>query len=109
LQYEERANVVFSNILEKGIIYFFFRPRVDLEKPHSMQDVAQSFFVLRPTFLDGKPDEDQCSFNKDARCLLMMAPKKRFPIWGSENDIRFVVKSRETMKNLREKFIAGGT
>jgi hypothetical protein len=39
----------------------------------------------------------------------MMLPKKRFPLWGKERDMGFVVKSRQMMKDLQESFVAGGT
>ena len=37
-----------SNVLEKGIVYFFTRGRVGVEDPNSVQDLQRSYFVLRP-------------------------------------------------------------
>ena len=51
---EEREAKIPSSILEKGIIYFFFRGRVGVEDPQGIEDVARSYIVLRPlpgTFL----------------------------------------------------------
>ncbi|KAJ5124295.1 uncharacterized protein N7515_008120 [Penicillium bovifimosum] len=106
---EERENVVSSNILEKGFIYFFFRPRVNIEDPQSIGEVARSFFVLRPTPLGAEFDENQGSVDKDASCRLMMLPKKKFPTSAKERDMGFVEKAGKSMKELHENFIAGTT
>jgi hypothetical protein len=45
---EQRKQAQPSNVLEKGIIYFFTRGRVGVEDPDSVQDIARSYFVLRP-------------------------------------------------------------
>jgi hypothetical protein len=106
---EERENVVPSNILEKGFIYFFFRPRVNVEDPHSIGDVARSFFVLRPTPLGAEFNHDQGPVDKGAQCRLMMLPKKKFPTSGRERDMGFVEKAGQSMKSLQESFISGKT
>jgi len=106
---EERENVVSSNILEKGFIYFFFRPRVNIEDPHSIGDVARSFFVLRPTALGAEFDHDQGPVDKGAQCRLMMLPKKKFPTSAFERDMGFVEKAGHSMQSLQENFIAGKT
>ncbi|CAL5866239.1 uncharacterized protein PFLUO_LOCUS446 [Penicillium psychrofluorescens] len=103
---EKRENVVSSNILEKGIIYFFFRPRVNVEDPHSVGDVARSFFVLRPTPKGAELDHSQ-SVDRNARCRLMLLPKKKFPTSAKERDMGFVEKAGQTMQQLQENFIAG--
>ena len=41
-----------------------------------MEDVARSFFVLRPTPLGAELDSGQGAVDKDARCRLLMLPKK---------------------------------
>lgn len=104
---EEREEKLSSNILEKGIIYFFFRPRVNVEDPHGVGDVARSFFVLRPTPLGAELNENQGHVDKDARCRLLMLPKKKFPTSGKERDMGFVEKSGQSMKDLQESFLAG--
>lgn len=106
---EEREAVVSSNILEKGIIYFFFRPRVNIDDPHSVNDVARSFFVLRPTPLGAELDEGQGPLNKDAQCRLLMLPKKKLPTSPKERDMGFVEKAGQTMNDLQENFIASST
>src|SRR5690606_14979708 len=37
-----------SSILEKGVIYFFFRGRVNIDDPSSVADIARTYIVLRP-------------------------------------------------------------
>lgn len=106
---EERENVVSSNILEKGFIYFFFRPRVNIEDPQSMGDVARSFFVLRPTVLGAEFDQGQGPVDKDASCRLMILPKKKYPTSAKERDMGFVEKAGQSMQALHENFITGKT
>lgn len=103
---EEREEVVSSNILEKGIIYFFYRPRVNVEDPHGVGDVARSFFVLRPTPLGAELNENQGPVDKDARCRLLILPKKKFPTSRGERELGFVEKSGQSMKDLHDNFIA---
>ncbi|TQB70878.1 hypothetical protein MPDQ_007972 [Monascus purpureus] len=104
---EEREDIVPSNILEKGIIYFFFRPRVNVEEPHSIQDVSRSFIVLRPTPKGAMLGADQGSVATDAHCRLMMLPKKKFPTSARERDMGFVEKAGISMKDLQDSFITG--
>lgn len=106
---EEREDKVSSNVLEKGIIYFFFRPRVNIDDPQGVEDVSRSFFVLRPTPLGAQLDSGQGLVDKDARCRLMILPKKMFPESGRERDMGFVEKANQSIKDLQEKFIAGST
>ncbi|KAL1859380.1 hypothetical protein Plec18167_006665 [Paecilomyces lecythidis] len=103
---KERENIVPSNILEKGIIYFFFRPRVNVEEPESINEVARSFFVLRPTPLGATLDKGPVEAQN---CRLLILPKKKFPTSGKERDMGFVEKAGMSMKDLHEKFIEGGT
>lgn len=44
----QRAKQMPSNILEKGVIYFFTRNRVGIEESESVGDLQRTFFVLRP-------------------------------------------------------------
>ncbi|RHZ57963.1 hypothetical protein CDV55_104721 [Aspergillus turcosus] len=104
---QEREDIVPSNILEKGIIYFFFRPRVNVEDPHGVKDVARSFFVLRPTPLGAVLDANQGTVDNDARCRLMILPKKKFPTSGREREMGFVEKAGISMKELHDSFMVG--
>ncbi|KAJ5918076.1 hypothetical protein N7454_010451 [Penicillium verhagenii] len=106
---EVRESAVSSSIKEKGIIYFFFRPRVNIEAPQGMGDVARSFFVLRPIPLGAELDDDQGPMDKDARCRLVMLPKKKFPTSSKERDMAFVEKAEQSIIDLQDSFIAGST
>lgn len=103
----KREEIVPSNLLEKGIIYFFYRPRVNIEDPHGINDVARSFFVLRPTLKGAKLEEGPIP--NENNCRLLMLPKKKFPTSGKERDMGFVEKAKVSMKTLRDSFIASET
>lgn len=105
----KREEIVPSNILEKGIIYFFYRGRVNVEEAHGVQDVARSFFVLRPTPMGASMDSEQGAVDSGAKCRLMMLPKKRFPRSGKDREMGFVEKAGTSVKQLQEDFIAGDT
>ena len=46
---------------EKGEIYFFFKPKVGVEKPHSGDDVQRMYLVLRPQAAEKEVEEKQSS------------------------------------------------
>ena len=98
-----------SSVLEKGIIYFFYRPRVNVPEAHSVDEVARSFIVLRPTPRGGYLDQGQGPLEAGAKCRLLMLPKKKFPTSGRERDMGFVEKSGQSMKALQDSFITGGS
>ena len=72
-------------MLEKGIIYFFFRGRVDVEKPQGAQDIARSYLVLRPLPLGAKLGEGP--LEDVGNCRLLALPKKVLPV---SQDDRFM-------------------
>lgn len=104
----KREDVVTSNILEKGIIYFFYRPRVDTSEPQSLSEVARTFMVLRPTSLGATLGEGQGTVEAGSKCRLMALPKKKFPTSGHERDMGFVEKAGQSMKALHDSFVSGG-
>ncbi|KAL4988278.1 hypothetical protein BDW68DRAFT_177002 [Aspergillus falconensis] len=106
---EKREEIVPSNILEKGIIYFFYRGRVNVEEAHGVQDVARSFFVLRPTPLGASMDSEQGAVDSGAKCRLMILPKKKYPRSGKDREMGFVEKAGTSVKQLQESFITGDT
>jgi hypothetical protein len=103
----EREESVPSNILEKGIIYFFFRPRVNVEDPESMGDVSRSFFILRPIPKGAELGEGPIGDDNNSR--LLMLPKKKFPTSGKERDMGFVEKAKMSLTTIKDSFIAGET
>merc|ERR1712093_360812 len=73
----ERGDDVSSSILEKGIIYFFFRPRVNVDEPQDVNDVARTYMVMRPIPLDAKLGDGP--IGDAGNCRLLALPKKVLP------------------------------
>ncbi|KAE9369329.1 hypothetical protein N431DRAFT_493147 [Stipitochalara longipes BDJ] len=99
---EQRAAAIPSSILEKGVIYFFFRGRVGVEEPQGIEDVARSYIVLRPLPLGAKLGEGPLEDSGDARLLAL--PKKVLPTSGKDRFLVFVEKAKTTVKEIREQF-----
>jgi hypothetical protein len=84
-----------SSILEKGLFYFFFRPRVQVEDVTSLADVQKSYLLLRPT------KSDLESAEKSLR--IIQIPKKSLPSTGThERFLAFVIASDEHIKDLKD-------
>lgn len=96
-----------SNILEKGVIYFFTRGRVGVDDPDSVQDLQRSYFVLRPLPDGGKLTDGALQDVKTSR--LMALPKKVWPKSGKDRFMVFVEKAETSMAELKEEFFAGST
>jgi len=88
-------------ILEKGIIYFFFRGRVEVEDPRSIEDIARSYIVLRPFPFDVKAGTNALDFSNKARLLVL--PKKMLPKKHGTGFLAIVEKSA-SMQDLRQEF-----
>lgn len=87
-------NEIGAEILERGNIYFFYRPRVDEEDPSGFGDVQRFFIILRP-------DESD-------KIRLLVVGRKRLPeIERHERSWGFVAKvassPNEIEKELREE------
>lgn len=91
-----------SNILEKGIFYFV-RGRVGLEID-KVDDVAQSYILLRPIDKDAKLGEGPIGDSRTTRLLAL--PKKVLP--SSEKDcfMTFVEMSSPSYNELKSKFLS---
>ncbi|KAI2638699.1 hypothetical protein GGS26DRAFT_542621 [Hypomontagnella submonticulosa] len=99
-----REGVVPSNILEKGIVYFFIRGRVGIDEPSSVDDIRRSYMVLRPLAKDAKLGEGTIDDAGNTR--LIAIPKKVFPLSGRDRWIAFVEKSHASFKTLKDEFLA---
>ena len=77
-----RESVVPSNILEKGMIYFFFRGRVGMNEPHGTQDIARSYIVLRPLPVGAKIGGGPMESSGKNRLLAL--PRKVLPQSGRD-------------------------
>lgn len=92
-------------MLERGIIYFFFRGRVGPadtdpadQQPSSVADVARSYLILRPVSDDGGP---AAAGSNNSR--LLMLPKKSLPLRpGRDRAVAVVEKSSSSPKELVE-------
>ncbi|KAB8293386.1 hypothetical protein EYC80_007706 [Monilinia laxa] len=96
-----RKEAIHSSILEKGIIYFFYRPRVSAaDQVQGIEDVARSFFVMRPLPLRSKIEKGPLQDNGDARLLSL--PKKTWPKSIQDKFLCFVDKTGLGIKELKE-------
>ncbi|KAK5628845.1 hypothetical protein RRF57_004560 [Xylaria bambusicola] len=102
-QDQATGNAVPFSILEKGIIYFFFRGRVGIDKPSDVKEIQRSFMVLRPLKKDAKLGEGTIQDASNIR--LIAVPKKVFPRSGRDRWIAFVEKSDASLKTLKETFL----
>ncbi|KAG9790873.1 hypothetical protein KCU88_g1222, partial [Aureobasidium melanogenum] len=98
-------NDVPSSILEKGIIYFFFRARVNVDDPQDVNDIARTYIVMRPLPLDAKLGDGP--IGDEGNCRLLALPKKVLPQSGRDRFMAFVEKAKTGFKELKESFMAG--
>jgi hypothetical protein len=93
-----------SNILEKGIIYFFFRSRVNIDAPSSTTDIARSHIILRPIEQDAKLGSGPIGDAGNSRLCLI--PKKTLPQSGRDRWTAFVEKTGASFQQLKDEFLA---
>ncbi|KAJ4125397.1 hypothetical protein NW768_009014 [Fusarium equiseti] len=93
-----------SNILEKGVIYFFIRGRVNLEDPESVDDIARSFIMLRPIAKDARLGDGPIADAGNTRLLAL--PKKTLPESGKEKYMVFVEKSNASYEEIKKEFLS---
>ena len=96
----EREEAAPSSILEKGIIYFFFRGRVGIDEPSNVSDVARSYVVLRPLPIGAKLGEGPIGDDKTNRLLAL--PKKVLPKSPKDRFMMFVEKANISMDEIKE-------
>lgn len=99
---DEREAKTPSSILEKGIVYFFFRGRVNVEDPQGIEDVARSYIILRPIPLGAKLGDGPLEDLGTSRLLVM--PKKMMPKSTRDRFLVFVEKPKATIEELRKQF-----
>jgi hypothetical protein len=100
----EREDVTPASILEKGIIYFFFRGRVGIDDPSSVDDIARSYMVLRPLPHGAKLGEGE--IGDAGNCRLLALPKKVLPVSAKDRFMVFVEKTGMTFKDLKDSFLS---
>lgn len=96
-----RAEATPSNILEKGIIYFFFRGRVGINEPTKVDDIARSYIVLRPLPHGAKLGDGPIGDAGNNRMLAL--PKKVLPVSPKDRFMTFVEKSTITMDEINSQ------
>lgn len=104
-QDSEREQNMPTNILEKGIIYFFTRGRVGIDNPEGPQDLQRTYFVMRPLPQGAKLGDGRIEDSDTNR--LFALPKKTFPKSHSDRYMAFVEKGKTTMQSLKDTFFAG--
>jgi hypothetical protein len=98
----KREAAIPSSILEKGVIYFFFRGRVGIEDPQGVEDVARSYIVLRPLPIGAKLGDGPLEDSGNARLLAL--PKKMLPKNRRDRFLMFTEKVHSSVKDLRDQF-----
>lgn len=91
-----------SSILEKGIIYFFFRGRVGIDEPSNVDDVARSYIVLRPLPHGSKLGDGPIGDAGTNRLLAL--PKKVLPTSPKDRFMIFVEKANVSMDDIKSTF-----
>ncbi|KAL8944789.1 MAG: hypothetical protein Q9216_000211 [Gyalolechia sp. 2 TL-2023] len=88
-----------SSILEKGVIYFFFRGRVGIDEPSDVNDIARSYIVLRPLPHGAKLGDGPIGDEGHNRMLAL--PKKVLPVSPKDRFMVFVEKANATMDDIK--------
>lgn len=93
-----------ASILEKGIIYFFFRGRVGIDEPSNVDEIARSYIVLRPISKTAKLGSGPIGDAGNSRVCVV--PKKVLPRSGKDRWISFVEKTGASFQQLKNEFLA---
>lgn len=101
----QREKSLPSNILEKGIVYFFTRNRVGIDDAESVGDLQRTYFVLRPLPAGAKLGDGALPDLENNR--LFALPKKVFPKSHSDRFMAFVEKANTTIQDLKDNFFKG--
>ena len=97
----KREEATPSNILEKGIIYFFFRGRVGINEPSDVNDIARSYIILRPLPHGAKLGEGPIGDAGSNRMLAL--PKKVLPVSPKDRFMTFVEKTKISMDDIKSQ------
>ncbi|CAK7226395.1 hypothetical protein SCUCBS95973_006185 [Sporothrix curviconia] len=89
-------------VLEKGTIYFFFRARINIDDPQSLDDVARTYIILKPQ-ATGAGESNSSS----GHCRLLALPKKVLPRTGRDRFMAFVLKADASYTELQNEFLTG--
>lgn len=92
-----------SNALEKGIVYFFIRGRVNTDEPEGVDDIARSYMLLRPIPKDARLGKGPMGDSGNTRVLAL--PKKTFPVNQNDKFMVFVDMSKASYQDLKDDFL----
>lgn len=95
----EREKTTPPSILEKGIIYFFFRGRVGIDEPSDVGDIARSYMVLRPLPRGSGLGDGPIGDAGNNRLLAL--PKKVLPAGPKDRFMTFVEKANASMEDIK--------
>jgi len=98
-----RDDKVPSSILEKGIMYFLYRCRVNIDDPKNVQDLQRSYLILRPLPHGAKLSDGP--IGDDKNCRLIAIPKKMLPVSGKDRWTAFVETSNTSFSELKQSFM----
>ena len=101
---QSRAKTTPSSILEKGLIYFFFRGRVGIDDPSDVNEIARSYIILRPIPHDAKLVDGKISDGGKNRVLAL--PKKVLPASGRDKFLTFVEKTNASIEGIKKSILA---
>ena len=99
----EREASTPSSILEKGLIYFFFRGRVGIDEPSNVDDLARSYIVLRPLPHGAKLNDGPVADESNNRLLAL--PKKVLPISHRDRFMVFVEEAHSSIEDIKTKHL----
>ena len=99
----EREASTPSSILEKGLIYFFFRGRVGIDDPSNVDELARSYIVLRPLPHGAKLGDGPISDEGNNRLLAL--PKKVLPISHRDRFMVFVEEAHSSIEDIKAKHL----
>ena len=101
----ERQETTPSNILEKGIIYFFSRGRVGIDNPSSVGDIARSYIVLRPLPHGASLTSGPINPSSTANNRVLALPKKVLPVSARDRFMVFVEKANARVDAIKESVL----
>lgn len=92
---------ILSSTLENGIIYFFYRARVNVDDAHGTKDVARSYIVLRSLGNGVKVTEGPLDDAANSRLLAL--PKKMLPKKHGDGFLAIVEKAACSIRVLQDQ------
>jgi hypothetical protein len=98
------ADRLSSKILEKGIMYYFIRGRVEIDTPKSIDEIARGYLILRP-LPEGEKLHGTLPTTATSRVIAL--PKKGLPARPKDRFMAFVEKADSSYDKLRETFLEG--